>query len=287
MIAVLVELRDLAIFTAVARTKSVTKAAEQLGYVQSNITARIQHLERTLGTPLFRRRPRGVSLTSSGETLLHYAQRILALCSEAERALQDTQTPSGQLRIAAMETTTATRLPGILARYHEAYPNVELVLKTGSTNELINAVLHDDIEAAFVAGPVQHPQLETVAVIEEQLVLIGRDGRLELAPTDNATIVAFREGCSYRKRLEQYLDHVGITSRQVIELGTLDGILGCAAVGMGISMVPQSVVEQSRYVVDVSYLPDEYGRVPTVLIRRKDAFLSAALAKFIEAVQCM
>ena len=125
------EIRDLTIFVTVAKTGSVTKAAEQLGYVQSNITARIQHLENKLGTPLFHRLPRGVTLTSSGETLLRYAERILNLCHEAEQAVQDSETPSGTLRIGAMETTTATRLPAILAKYHEAFPDVELSLTTG------------------------------------------------------------------------------------------------------------------------------------------------------------
>jgi DNA-binding transcriptional LysR family regulator len=113
------ELKDLNIFVTVAKTGSVTKTAELLDYVQSNITARIQHLENHLGTSLFNRHSRGVSLTASGETLLHYANKILNLCGEAEQVLQDSKTPTGTLRIGAMETTTATRLPSILAKYHQ------------------------------------------------------------------------------------------------------------------------------------------------------------------------
>lgn len=170
------EIRDLTIFVAVAKTGSVTKAAEQLGYVQSNITARIQHLENKLGTPLFHRLPRGMTLTSSGETLLSYAEQILHLCNEAEQAVQDSETPSGTLRIGAMETTTATRLPGILSEYHQQFPDVELSLTTGPTNQLIEAVLNYNVEAAFVAGPVDHPLLQESAVIEEELVLVSSQG---------------------------------------------------------------------------------------------------------------
>lgn len=209
------EIRDLTIFVAVAKTGSVTKAAEQLGYVQSNITARIQHLEKELGIALFHRLPRGVTLTSSGETLLTYAEQILHLCNEAEQAVQDVETPSGTLRIGAMETTTATRLPAILAKYHEAYPHVELSLTTGSTSHLVDAVLNFDIEAAMVAGPVDHPLLEQVAVIQEELVLISSLNSTSLPPASGQlTVLAFREGCSYRKRLEQYLDHAGKQSSQ-------------------------------------------------------------------------
>lgn len=277
------EIRDLTIFVTVAKTGSITKTATQLGYVQSNVTARIRHLEAKLGTDLFHRLPRGMTLTPSGETLLGYAEQILHLCNEAEQAVQNSETPSGTLRIGAMETTTATRLPAILAGYHEAYPDVEISLTTGPTEQLLEAVLRYDIEAAMVAGPVDHPHLEQVAVIQEELVLISGPNSTSLPSTNGPlTVLAFREGCSYRKRLEQYLDHVGIQSRKVIELGTLDGILGCVAAGLGISMVPRTVIEQSHYPLRINEVPDNFGKVPTVVVHRKDTFQSPALAKFIQ-----
>ncbi|MDQ0188386.1 LysR family transcriptional regulator [Alicyclobacillus cycloheptanicus] len=280
------EIRDLTIFAAVARTGSVTKAADELGYVQSNVTARIQQLESKLGTTLFHRLPRGMTLTPSGETLLRYAEQILHLCAEAQQAVQDTDTPSGALRIGAMESTAATRLPAILAKYHAAYPEVELSLHTGPTSHLMEAVLNYELEAAMVAGPVDHPLLEPLAVIEEELVLISGANSRHLPPAHGPlTVLAFREGCSYRKRLERYLDHLGIQSRKVIELGTLDGILGCVAAGLGVAMVPKTVVEHSRCALRTCELPDAFGQAPTLLIRRKDAFQSPALSKFVEVVR--
>lgn len=280
------EIRDLTIFVTVAKTGSVTKAADELGYVQSNVTARIQHLENKLGTALFYRLPRGMTLTPSGDTLLTYAEQILHLCNEAEQAVQDSETPSGTLRIGAMETTTATRLPAILAKYHNAFPDVELSLSTGPTDQLLEAVLNYGIEAALVAGPVGHPQLEQVAAIKEELVLVSSPNSKNLLSTHGyVTVLAFREGCSYRKRLEQYLDHVGMQSRKVIELGTLDGILGCVAAGLGISLVPRNVIKEGRYKLASHEIPDEFGNVPTVLVRRKDGFVSSALARFVETIQ--
>jgi LysR family transcriptional regulator, cell division regulator len=268
-----VEIRDLTIFVTVAKTGSVTKAAEQLGYVQSNITARIQHLESKLGTLLFHRLPRGMTLTSTGETLLTYAEQILHLCHEAEQAVQDSQTPTGTLRIGSMETTTATRLPAILVQYHEDFPDVELRLTTGPTNQFMDSVLNYDLEAALVASPVDHALLEQVAVTQEELVLVSSEANSSFPPTSGQlTIIAFREGCSYRKRLEQYRNYVGLQSRQVIELGTLEGILGCVAAGLGIAMVPRNVIGQSRYLVRTTEVPDDFSKAPTVLIRRKDAF---------------
>ncbi|MCL6446222.1 MAG: LysR family transcriptional regulator [Alicyclobacillus sp.] len=280
------EFRDLMIFTTVAKTGSVTQAAERLGYVQSNITTRIRHLESKLRTTLFHRHARGMSLTSSGETLLRYAEQILHLCYEAEQAVQNTTSPSGPLRIGAMETTTAIRIPAILTEYHRQCPQVDLTLTTGPTDELVQAVLRYEVEAAFIASPIHHPMLHTSAVIEEELVLIADANGW--VPSQNhhhpTTMVAFREGCSYRKRLEQYLNHLGIQYR-VIELGTLDGILGCVAAGLGISLVPRSIIGENRYKLAIHEVPDEFRKAPTILVHRKDAFVSPALLQFIRTVQ--
>lgn len=276
------EFRDLKIFMTVAKTSSVTKAADQLGYVQSNITARIQHLENQLRTTLFHRHSRGVVLTSSGETMLHYAEQIINLYTEAEQAVQNTETPIGPFRIGAIELITATRLPDILTGYHQQFPYVELSLITGPTNELIESVLNYSIEAAFVAGPVKHPLLCESYVIEEELVLVSKYENMDLQATSNLTILVFREGCAYRKRLEHFLDHLGVKSYKMIELGTLDGILGCVNAGLGISLVPRNFIEQGRYKVAIHEIPTIFSNASTVLIYRNDRFLSPALDKFIQ-----
>jgi DNA-binding transcriptional LysR family regulator len=116
----------LKIFSTVAKEGSITKAAQQLDYVQSNVTSRIHQLETELGTSLFYRHSRGVSLTSAGEILLQYANKVLHLCAEAEKAVRDNATPHGPLRIGSMETTAAIRLPAVLAAYHRLYPEVHL-----------------------------------------------------------------------------------------------------------------------------------------------------------------
>lgn len=280
------DFRDLNIFVAVAKTGSVTRAAEQLGYVQSNVTARIQNLEHELDTTLFHRLSRGMTMTSSGEKLLIYAEKILHLCVEAEQSVRDSETPSGTLRVGAIESATAIRLPGILAKYHEAFPDVELSLATGSTNQLLDSILNFEIDAALVAGPVDHPSLQHDAVIEESLVLVS-SSKHTCFPTinDHVTILAFREGCSYRARLEQYLDGLGMKSIKVIELGTLEGILGCVAAGLGVSLVPRKIASEARYALAVHEIPERYRIAPTILVRRRDGFISSALARFIEMVQ--
>ena len=129
------ESNELRIFRAVAREGSITKAALSLGYVQSNVTARIRQLETELKTPLFYRQ-RGMVLTPAGEHLLTYAEQILHLLDEAEHAFRQTGVPSGTLSIGAYHSLSSLHLPEVLVRYHQAYPDVELSLFSGASEEL-------------------------------------------------------------------------------------------------------------------------------------------------------
>jgi LysR family transcriptional regulator, cell division regulator len=281
-----VDLRDLKIFTTVAKEGSITKAAQQLDYVQSNVTSRIQQLETELDTPLFYRHSRGVSLTSAGEILLQYATQVLHLCAEAEKAVRDHATPHGPLRIGSMETTAAVRLPAVLAAYHRQYPEVDLSLKTGTTDELIRAVLHRDLDGAFIAGHIDHPQITQETVVTEELVVISNtkeDPKDMFQDLRRRTLLVFRAGCSYRAKLEQWLTFEGIVPAKVMELGTLDGILGCVQAGLGISLVPKSVAlqKQNSAPLFLHEIPEQFAKVPTVFIRRQDALVTSALREFL------
>ena len=101
------ELSDIQTFAAVARTGGITRAAEELNTVQSNVTQRVKALEAEIGTPLFERHSRGMTLTGAGKRLLPYAQRMAALSREAVLAARDDGEPKGPLAIGSMETTAA------------------------------------------------------------------------------------------------------------------------------------------------------------------------------------
>ncbi|HLY67089.1 MAG TPA: LysR family transcriptional regulator [Chloroflexota bacterium] len=124
-------------FETVARVGGITRAANELHTVQSNVTNRIHQLESELGVPLFHRHSRGVTLTSSGTQLLPYAAQVGQLLSEARRAVADEGQPSGPLVIGSLETTAALRLPETLANFTAQYSAVDVTLRTGTTQSLI------------------------------------------------------------------------------------------------------------------------------------------------------
>lgn len=282
--------KDLAVFAAVARSGGITKAAQILNTVQSNVTQRIRLLEDELGVPLFHRHSKGVTLTSAGRQLLPYAERIGHLLGEARQATIDCPIPRGKVVIGALETATAVRLPPVLAAYAATYPQVEIEVSTGTTAGLIQAVLAHEVEAAFVAGPVSYPELVTTEMIEEELMLVTAPWVLDLdrmfsaTSADKLKIIMFRSGCAYRARLENLLAKRGIVGVRQLDFGTLDGILGCVGAGIGLTLLPRVVVEiaagEGR--VGIHKLPPSEACVPTVLIRHRDVFVSTALTCFIE-----
>jgi DNA-binding transcriptional LysR family regulator len=200
------DIADLKVFDAVARLGGMNRASVELNTVQSNITSRIKALEADIGCPLFERRPRGVVLTAAGRRLLPYAVRAMRLIADARCAARDDGSPRGLLTIGSLETTAALRLTPLLAGYAANYPNVDFVLRTGTTRELVAAALEQSVDGAFVCGPVSQPELQEEVVFREELSLLAAPGISSLADalgggTGAVQAVVLRAGCSYRQRL--------------------------------------------------------------------------------------
>ncbi len=283
------DLHTLEIFQAVAKLGSISQAARKLQYAQSNITMKIQQLESDLQTTLFYRHNRGTALTAKGSILLAYTEKIFDLIEETKSVMSDDQTPKGPLMIGSMETTAAVRLPNLLAKYHKDFPDVDLTLKTGSTEQNIQGVLQYELDGAFVAGPIEHPELNEKDLIDEELVIITDTIHPPISSfkdIQTRTLLVFHAGCSYREKLEQWLQQEKVIPNKIMEFGTLDAIIGCVAAGLGISMLPQSVV--SKHVQDgilrKHSIPNSYGKVKTVFIYRKDKYVPSSLKKFIDMI---
>lgn len=277
---------DLRVFEAVARLGGMNRAAHELNTVQSNVTSRIRILEKEVGVPLFKRHSRGVTLTNAGERLLPYAMKVAGLLTDAKRAVKEDGRPKGPLRIGSLETTAAYRLPPLISRYGSSYPAVDLSLKTATNLGLIEDVLNHELDGAFVCGPLDHPDLNQTVVFHEELVIATAVGRKKFSSTvDNGAlkILVKGQGCAYRERLEDMLARRSINISR-IEFGTLDAIVGCVAAGLGETLLPQSVlapaVKDKR--VEIHRLPPAESKVETLFVTRRDAYVSRALAAFLE-----
>lgn len=280
------EISELKIFLAVAQKGSISRAAEDLHCVQSNVTARIKQMEERLGTLLFYRKSKGVTLTHSGYLLMDYAERIICLAKEAVDCVTNQDEPKGRLSIGSMETTAAVRLPSLLVNYHRLYPKVELNLVTGPSEQSLKRLLDFKIDGAFVAGEIAHVDLIAEKAFEEELVLVAPPDTTSLEQLDNLKILVFRSGCSYRAQLEEWLRKMGRLPYQIMEFGSIEGIMGCVAAGMGVSFLPRSVIERPQYQDYCSFhgLPKNVANMTTWFVRRRGETPSKAMQALMDLV---
>lgn len=279
------EIKDLRIFQKVAEFGSISKAAKSLNYVQSYVTVRIRQLEEELQTELFHRSSRGMVINSEGKKLLFYAQKIISMVDEMLKVVQDSDNPVGTLEIGTVETLY--KLPLILSAYHKKYPNIDLSLVSGVTEDLVEDILSYKLDGAFVAGNFTHPQIAQYEVFEEELVLISNQEEVPFEELKNKPLLVFKQGCSYRSKLEGWVRDEGRINAKIMEFGTWETILGSVIAGLGITIIPKSTVSllEADGVVRVYHIPEKYSKITTVFIRRADSFLTNTMQKFIETIQ--
>lgn len=265
-----IDLDSLEIFRAVVHEGGVIRAAASLNRVQSNVTTRIKQLEERLGLKLFRKQGRSLALSPEGELLLTYAERLFRLADEAETELKTGQ-PMGALRIGSLESTAGSRLAPILSRFHKLHPAVVVELVTGTTGALIHRVTHFELEAAFVSEPFTAPGLQSMKVFEEELVLITARGMQAITRASQLaglTLIAFANGCSYRKRVEEWLGASAVMPARTMEFGSYQAMIACVAAGTGFAIVPRSLLAALKSAQEVRQheLPARIRRNRTHLV---------------------
>lgn len=267
------EIADLKTFMAVMEEGSISRAAKVLHRVPSGITARILQMEADLGVRLFLREKKRLLPTAKGQTLHGYARRVLALLDEAEESVRGME-PGGRFRIGALESAAAARLPEVLARLHAAYPGMELELVIGTSSSLFVDILENSLDAVFVVDAPADARLDRVAAFEERLVLIAPCGQPPIQTPDDIgrkAVLAFQGGCAYRNRLVNWFRAYGWEPQQIVELASYHAIVGGVIAGMGVGVVPASVLELCRTngMLSVHDLGHELCRAVTELVWRK------------------
>lgn len=277
---------DLRIFQAVADEGSITRAAAKLNYVQSNVTSRIQQLETDLQTVLFHRHNRGMTLTSSGKSLLAYADKILGLLEEAAHAVTSSTEPRGTLAIGSTQTCAAVRLPKLLAKYHRLYPDVEITLTTDYSMTMTERILRYEVDGAFLAGPIEHDELVEIPAFDEELVLVSEACLDDISAILSPSALAFAGRCYYRLIMERWLKDSAWKNTRVMEFGTLEAIMGGVAAGLGISLLPRSVVAKKAEegLLRIHEFPGQ-RMLRTNFVMRKDAFVSRPLQLLLEEIE--
>lgn len=284
------EFSQLRIFQAVAEEESITRAAERLHRVPSNLSTRLKQLEEQLGVELFLRERQRLQLSPAGKVLLDYTTKLFALHDEAHAAVQGGQ-PAGDFVLGTMYSTAAIHLPALLARYHRTYPAVNLQVQSGPSGELLEGLLTGRLDAALVDGPPELAGLDGVLLCEEKLVLISEADHppvLSARDVEGRSVFTFRQGCSYRMRLESWFSHDHAAMGRAMEIESYPGMLACVIAGSGVALMSESMLASlpGRESVAVHPLAEPFATATTWLMWRK-GMVGANLNAWIEQQQAV
>ena len=286
------ELRQLTTFCVVAADLSFTRAAEALNYAQSSVTAQILSLEEELGTKLFERLGKRVSLTDAGRRLLPYAERLLRLAEEARDAAQGDEEPSGTLHIGSPESLCVYRLMPVLSQFRSRFPQVHVTFRPGFCADLRRELQEGRLDICFLLEPPLHTVgLIIEPLVPESLLLLTFPGhplttldRVDPARLAGEPLLLTEVGCSYRVPFERTLAQAGARPGAVLEFGSIEAIKHCVMAGMGITFLPAitvtSELAQGRLVA-LPWTGGDYGLITQMAVH-KDKWLSPALRAFLD-----
>ena len=222
------DLGQLEAFVQVANQRSFSRAAEALFLTQPSVTARIQALERDLGERLFERSGRGVRLTEVGACFLPHAERVLQVLHSGREAIDSLRNlQSGTLILASATTVSTYVLPGLLKEFRSRFPRVEVSVRTGRSEQVLQMLLGDEAQVGLVRA-VYHQDVETRGLVEDELVLVCNADH-HLAASDGITIeqlgdqpfIFFESSSSYYALAQGLFRQRGIVPRVHMELDSM------------------------------------------------------------------
>jgi len=259
----------------------MSKAANKLHCVQSNVSARIKQFEEDLNISLFNRGGgRKLTLTPAGKTLFSFAEKIAVIEKEAEKTINDINGKKSGISIGFMETATAIKLHTVLISYHESYPGSNVKIVTGTAEELIHNVLDSEIDGAFIEDLIEHPDIELNLIFEEKLALISN---ANIDDFRNKNILVLKKEYLYREKLENFLNAKNIYPDKTFELDSLEELIAYASAGMGITLLPLSVLKENhKNKLNLKIFTENEYKISIYFIKRKDALTTKALYNFIE-----
>ena len=268
-------------FLEVARRGSVSRAAEALFITQPTLTARLQGLERELGTPLFLRTPHGMRLTDAGRAWIPFAERALRALVDGRDALEQVMSATaGHLLIAAAPAISTYVLPELLERFVATHPRVEVSVRTGHSEDVVELVLHDEVQIGL-GRAIHHPDLELRPFHTEDLVLVcapdhpfTRRASVAMAEVAGQKPIMFDRKSSYYEIPQATFLSKGVSLRGVMELDSIEAVKKMVERGLGIALLPGSAVDRevaggTLCIVSMKDAPPMQNTI--VAYRRRDA----------------
>jgi DNA-binding transcriptional LysR family regulator len=273
-------LSQLQAFVEVARTRNVSRAAESLFLTQPALTARLQRLEDDLGARLFARTPRGMRLTEAGQAFLPHAVKALETIADGRHAVNAFERGgAGRLALGAAPAVSTYVLPGILKRFSIAHPRVQVNVRTGHSEEVLDLVLREQVDLGLVRA-LRHPDIATTPLYEDRLILVvdpahrfasRRSVRLEELAREQ--LVLFDRTSSYTELTNALFRGAGVQPEAVMELDNIDAAKKMVQEGIGLALLPSTAARgelEAGILREVEVEDAEPVRRQIVAVRRRD-----------------
>ena len=291
-------LQQLRILKAVANERSFTRAAEILYVSQPSLSKQIKILENKLGIVLLNRENSTISLTEGGRVFLQYSERILALCEESCRALNDVKNGDrGNLTVGASQTIGTYLMPRVLALFAQNYPQINIKVQVDSTRIVAKNVVNREIDIAVVGGYIPEDLKKNLHVenfVEDELILIvpkshpfalKEHKKINKDDLYHLNFITLNSTSTIRKFIDNILIQNGIETKQfniIMQLNSIEGIKTAVSLGLGAAFVSSSAIEKEIKLKTVEIIAIENIRITRRLsiITNRQSYRSKALEFF-------
>lgn len=293
------EIHQLRCFQVIVEEGGFKRATTRLRISQPALSYQVKQLEQELGTSLFNRRPGGVSPTEAGRVLFGHAQGVMDAVRKAERAVQElADGVAGEIRIGTVNSIGIYFLPQVLWSMRAKYPAARPKVLYRDSNEIMEALLANDLDLAIVADPRPDRRLRLESLIEERVSLVaGRSheffGRKSIKPSEikGVQYVSLSADTPTGALIRKYIGKLGITVEPVVTTDNVETVKKMVEVGLGVAFLPDMVTSR-----DIGCNGEPNGRLSRsevdpplsrriVLATWKDNEMSRAVAAFVEAVR--
>lgn len=288
-------LEQLQAFVEVAQRQSVSRAADALFVTQPTLTARLKGLEQELGSKLFIRSGRGMRLSDAGRAFLPYAERSVGAASAGKRLLEELlRGQTGQLSLGAAPAVSTYVLPRILTRFRRTHPRVQLAVRTGHSEEILDLVLQEQVQVGL-GRALRHPQIAATPLYEDELVLVADpkhpfadQGRIAAEEMSDVQLILFDRTSSYHRVTNEFFRGAGAVPRGVMELDNIDAAKKMVEQGLGVALLPHTAVAgelEAGSLKAIALREAPPLRREIVIFRRRDAGqASGALEEFLNCL---
>ncbi|MBI5948397.1 MAG: LysR family transcriptional regulator [Chloroflexi bacterium] len=245
------ELAQLDAFIAAADCGSFSRAADILNVAQPSLSNRIQALEREVGQTLFERMGRGVKLTDSGRAFLPYAQRVLRTLQDGLTVLEGTREgTAGQLMIGTAPAVGTYVLPRLLKIYCDNRKGVDVLVRTGHSDEVLQLVLDDDVQVGF-GRPISHPDIRTIVLYKDELVLVvssehryAKRGTVKVDDLADESLILFDRDSGYHGMILSLFRDLGVVPHQQMQLDSIEATKKMVEANLGLALLPEVSVDR-------------------------------------------